>query len=188
MQDSYGQIKQQTQLLQTQVEASMSAMVSKQFRLNWPEPSRAYLSLILDNRGRSIASDVRAKINVSEVSVFNENTAIAQFPDWAFSVREMNPSEGDYILEHGTHLRLSEERFAWPDAIKLTGTVTYFNGFSVRTDELCVYIPGQMTFRDKAGKVQNTYPPNPLGCGQLPPQIAFWRSTQKQVSGLPANH
>lgn len=175
------QIQSQTELMQKQVESSAGALVYKQFRISWPESDKAYLSVILDNRGHSLASAIKGKIYIREISVLSGKT-MKTFEPWEFSVAGVNPSGGDIPLEEGTYLPITEEGFTMPTAIQMTGSVNYFNGFTNRSDDLCYYVTGAMKFRNKAGVIQQTNGTSVLSCGALDPQIAYWRDTQKQIS------
>jgi hypothetical protein len=57
-------------------------------------------------------------------------------------------------------------------AIKLTGVVTYFNGFQKRPDPVCYYIINALQFKNKGGSIQGS-PAAAILCDELPNQIAW---------------
>ena len=163
-----------------QLEATAGALVSKQFRITWPKSDTTYLSVILDNRGRTLASEVHAEVTIEEMSALDGKIVKAYSP-WRFVVPSINPSAGDLTFERGIYLPLQESGFDMPNVLKLAGTISYFDGFETRSDELCYYVTGSMKFRNKAGAIQQTTGPSTLSCGSLPPQLAYFRETQKQI-------
>lgn len=182
MNDTYKQMSQQTTLLQEQVEASMSATLSKQFKISWPDKNQGYLSVVLINRGRTDAKNVRGNIKISEVSIPNKRVIVKNFPSWKFLVPSVSYSQ-DFPSEEGISLPITSETmkgtYGMPRAaLKLTGTVIYFNGFRDRTDDLCYYVLGAFEFRDKSGAVGQFGAENVITCGALPSQVSWFRTTQ----------
>lgn len=179
--DTLGQIQQQTALMQQQVEGAMAAIITKQFRITWPR--QAYLSVILDNRGRSIGSDIHADFRLARVSLRDQKVIGDALPNWEFSISEMGPSL-DLPVERGIYLIVSEEELRghpMPRAIKLTGTFTYVNGFRKKSESVCYYVLGAAEFRNKLGAVQQTQGPSVITCDGLPAQVAAYLQTQKDI-------
>lgn len=175
------QIQQQTALMQQQVEAALAAIITKQFRVAWPE--QAYVSIILDNKGKVIASDIHADFHLTEVSLRDQRTIGNALPNWAFTIPEIAPSL-DLPLERGTYLNIPQEEFKqhpMQEAIMLTGTFTYFNGFRKKTDPVCYYILGTVEFKNKMGAVQQSTGPSVLKCDELSAQVAWYLQIQRDI-------
>jgi hypothetical protein len=180
--DTLGQIQQQTTLMQQEVEGAMAAIITKQLRITWPR--QAYLSLILDNRGRAITSDIHADFHLATISLPDQRVIGNALPDWEFSIPEIGPAP-DFSVERGTYLNISQEELKGhpiPRAIKLTGTFTYFNGFRKRSESVCYYVLGAVEFRNKVGAVQESIGPSVLTCEGLPAQVAWYLQTQKDIA------
>jgi hypothetical protein len=180
--DTLGQIQKQTALMQKQVEGARAAIITKQFRITWP--AQAYLSVILDNKGRVIGSDVHGDFHLAEISLPDQKVIGNAIPDWEFNVPEIVPSP-DLPVERGTYLNISQEELKGrpiPRAIKLTGTFTYSNGFTKKSESVCYYVLGGTDFTNKVGAVQQTNGPVVITCDGLPAQIAWYRQTQKDLS------
>jgi hypothetical protein len=118
-------MKSQTTMLQQQVEGTMAAIITKQLRVNWPD-KRAYLSMILDNRGRVIGTNIHSSFNIIEVSLSGDAFKNDKFPAWNFRVPEVTPSR-DLPIEEGIYLDISREELKGtghiPKAIKSQGNL-----------------------------------------------------------------
>jgi len=185
MNDTYTQMKQQTSLMQQQVEAALAATFFKQVRVSWPEPHRAYISLILDNRGKVVATSILGNIHIDEVSIAGQKSKVRSFPTWDFSVPDLNPSVGELPTRVGTFLPISREELkgsgAGASGLKVTGTLAYFNGYRPRIDEICYYFFGPIEFRNKAGAIQQTNGEAIITCADLPALISDWRLTRENI-------
>lgn len=184
MNDTYKQMRSQTHLMETQVEAATAAIIFKQFRISWPESNRAYLSVILDNRGRVEASKIQGRISIAEVSIRNGKEISKHFPVWKFAPQNLAPS-AELPLEVGAYLDISPKSLRGtdgvPNALKLTGTFTYFNGFRQRVDGLCYYILGTAEFRNKSGILKESIGSTVITCGALPAELGSLREIQRSV-------
>jgi len=181
------QMQQQTGLLQTQVEAAMGAVLFKQFRISWPAPQSAHLSVILDNRGRVAASKISGVVEIMEASL-PKDKLIKAYPDWHFVTSDLNPSP-ELPHETGTDLLISQDDLkgsdGMPKVLRLSGQISYFNGFSQKTDVICLYLIGEAEFRDKTGVVRETRPAGTtdVSCGSLPALIGDYRQESERVLG-----
>jgi hypothetical protein len=172
------QTRQQTALLQQQTQASLEAVVTKQFMIAG-SPNKPYLRIVLTNRGRVAASFVSANFQLAMVSVSGDGkvaeTGVA-LPNWEFTVPEIPPSI-DSVSMRGIYLNTVSGELASSSkvrrAIKLTGVVTYFNGFQQRPDPVCYYITNALQFKNSGGSIQGSPLPVPILCDELPNQIAF---------------
>jgi hypothetical protein len=179
----WGEMQQQTALLKRQTEASLQAIITKQFRLTWPE-KRAYLSVILDNRGKVIASDISANLKLFKVSL-PDRKVMANLPDWRIDHPQILPSP-DLPIEKGIYVDVSQEELTghqgMPRGIKIMGDFTYLNGFSVVSYPICIYVLGSVEFRDKSGVVKQSSGPFVVTCDSLTPQIAYYIETGKSIA------
>jgi hypothetical protein len=170
-QNTLGQIQQQTTLIQQQVEGQMAAIITKQLRINWPD-KRAFLSIILDNRGRVIGSKIHGNFRIVEVSLPSEGVIDDTLPQWKFNVSEITPSP-DMPIEKGIYLNVSREQLKGanniPKAIKVMGEFTYLNGFKDKSETVCYYVIG--AFRTTSQGLGETV----ITCDGLPAQIAWYK-------------
>ena len=182
MDSTFKQVQQQTNLMQQQVEGAMAAIITKQFRITWPK--QAYLSVRLDNRGRVIGSDIYAGFQVTEVSLPAGKDVGKALPKWEFSIPAIAPSP-DLPLERGVYLNIPQEELkgigGMPRALKLTGTLTYFNGFHNNLESVCYYVLGETDFTNKQGEVVQRSGPTVITCDALPAQVALYLQNQKDI-------
>lgn len=183
MEETLSEVQKQTPLMQQQVEGATAAIITKQFRITWPT-KQAYLSVILDNRGRVIGSDIHGGFHLAEISLPDLRVVSNALPNWEFSIPEMGPSP-DLPMERGTYLNISQEELKgrpMPRAIKLTGTFTYSNGFRKKPESVCYYVLGAVEFRNNLGAVQQGGGPSVITCDGLPAQVAWYLQTQKDIT------
>jgi hypothetical protein len=182
MDNTFKQVQQQNNLMQQQVEGAMAAIITKQFRITWPK--QAYLSVILDNRGRVIGSDIYAGFQVTEVSLPAGKDLGKALPKWEFSIPAIAPAP-DLPLERGVYLNIPQEALkgidGMPRALKLTGTFTYFNGFHNNLESVCYYVLGEADFTNEKGAVVQRVGPTVITCEALPAQVALYLQNQKDI-------
>jgi hypothetical protein len=171
------QTRRQTILLQQQTQAALEAVIMKQFMIAGRQ-NKPYLRIVLTNRGRVAASSVRADFQLTLVSISTDGNIIKPelpLPNWTFVVPEIPPSV-DSVSERGIYLTAVRNELApFPrirKAIKLTGVVTYSNGFQEMPDRVCNYIINATQFKNKGGSIQLA-PPASILCDELPNQIAW---------------
>jgi hypothetical protein len=62
--------RQQTLLLQQQLEAATACIMSREFRITWPDHKEAaYLSIIMQNKGKVTCSSISADFQMSELQL-----------------------------------------------------------------------------------------------------------------------
>ncbi len=79
-------------------------------------------------------------------------------------------------MERGIYLNVSPEKLhghPFPNAIKITGTIAYFDGFHDQSELVCFYALGTA----QLGK-QTVVGPTVVTCDGLPAQIAYYRENQ----------
>lgn len=183
MNQTYEKIQRQTDLMQTEVEGSMAAVITKDFRATWGD--RTYLSVIMANRGRLDASSIHGDIQVDKISLPNEKPTGAVLPKWAFDITELDGSP-DAQAVRGIYLDVSpndlEASSDMREAIKVTGTITYFNGFRNKSDSVCYYILSTLEFRNKSGAVQQTFGSSRAACDDFPRLMADDLKIKKDIS------
>jgi hypothetical protein len=159
--------------MQTEVEGSMAAVITKDFRATWQD--QTYLSVIMANRGRVDASNIHGDIQVTKIFLPSEKTTENTLLKWAFDIPELDASP-DAQAVRGIYLAMStkdlEASSDMREAIKLTGTITYFNGFHNKSDSICYYILGTLEFINKSGAVQETFGSSRASCDDFPRLMA----------------
>jgi len=179
MNATYCEMRQQTALMQKQLEAATAAIITRQFRITWPT-KQAYLSVILDNRGKAAGTDIHADFQLIRVSLPDGKAIGKPLPNWAFAISEIESSP---VLpkERGIPLDIGLEDLSGigiPKAIRLTGTFSYFNGFRKDSESACYYILGEVHFLDKLGKVGQSGGSTVVACDSLSAQIAWYRTNE----------
>jgi hypothetical protein len=161
--------KQQTILLQQQLESSTACVLFRQYRLTWPD-HRGYLSTVMDNRGKVACSNIEADLRLTEIELTH---AVGRtLPQWSFSVPDLSPSltlpieRGHYLNEIGPNELDGNNRL--PKAIRITGTLKYSNGFENKSEEVCIYVIGAFNARSQGTGITT------VTCDSLPPQIAWY--------------
>jgi hypothetical protein len=176
------EMRQQTALLQQQVEAATAAIVTKQFRITWPT-KQAYLSVILNNRGRVAGTKIHADLHLTRVSLPKETMLGPPLPNWQIDVPEIESSP-DLPTERGIYLNISPDELKGtgiPKALKIKGTFTYFNGFRNESEQACYYAIGSVEFKNKLGDVKQSQGPSIITCDGLPAQIAWFLDTKNTI-------
>lgn len=177
MDNTFAQAKLQTGLLQKQAQAALEAVITKQFMVAGRE-DKPYLRIVLTNRGRVAASSVQADFQLTLVSLADKGNIAGTgvlLPDWKFSIPEI-PQSIDSVSERGIYLGAVHNELASSPkirrAIKLTGALTYFNGFQDRSDPVCYYIINALQFKNRGGGIQG-HAANAILCDELSNQLAW---------------
>jgi hypothetical protein len=184
MDKTYSEMHQQTTLLEKQLEATTAAIITHQFILNWPTTNQALFFVIMNNRGKVPGTTIRAHFHVSIISLPSGKPTGKILPDWDFSIPEIEAS-AEAPPERGTSLNVAREELdsiGMPKrVIKLTGTITYFNGFRDYIEPVCYYGLGDVRFLDKNGKVGSAQGSKVLICDEFPSQIAWYRDNERNT-------
>ena len=182
MDNAFRQAQRQTNFMKQQVEGAMAAIITTQFRITWPK--QAYLSVLLDNRGKVIGSDVYASFQVTEVSLPTGQDLGKALPKWEFNIPAIAPSP-DLPLERGVDLNITQEELkgiGMPRALKLKGAITYFNGFHNNLESVCYYALGETDFTNKQGAIVQKAAPTVIASDGLPPRVGWCVQNQKDIS------
>jgi hypothetical protein len=168
-------------LMQRQVEAAVSAAVQKQFIIGWPS-NKAYLSVVLSNRGKTVASNVKGRLRLEIGRIRDGEFTGRDWPPWNFYATEVFP-DPEMPIVRGKYLDISEGEFSStsgvPKTIKLTGEISYFNGFDIQSRSVCYYVLGDMIFKNRAGVVQATQGASSIPCDEVAQRLAdFWKAKQ----------
>jgi hypothetical protein len=180
MDNTFNEAHQQTILLQQQVEGATAAVITKQPTVSWPD--RAYISVILNNRGKTIATDIHADLRLDRISLPDEKV-IGGLPGFSFAISELRPDPEDTPITRGVHLNILQNEFTrtMQQAIKITGTFTYFNGFRTKPESVCYYAFGVTEFRNKAGVVQQSMGAHAIACDELTSQLDWYRQNARDI-------
>ena len=161
------EIQRQTNLMQREVEASSSAFVAREFRASWR--NRMLITALLNNRGKSPATSVTGNFVLVKFSLDGSSSVIGKPKSWEFNVPgSMLP---DTPVDRNIEFDISDTDFMkakmMREAVRITGTFEYFNGFRELTDSVCYYLLGPIEFRNKTGQLQQTIGPNSVACDDL---------------------
>ena len=182
MDDTFRQAQRQTNLMQQQMEGAMAAIITKQFKITWPK--QGYLSVTLDNKGRVIGSDIYASFQMTEVSLPTGEDLGKALPKWQFSIPAIAPSP-DLPLERGVYLNITPAELkgiGMPKALKLTGAITYFDGFHNNLESVCYYALGETDFTDGQGVIVQKTAPAVITCDDLPSRVSWCLQNEKDLS------
>ena len=172
----------QADLFKQQLSGTLGAVIKRQFTIVWPS-RKAYLTAVLSNRGKTIASNVKGRLKL-DVGYIQNGEFIGEYSaPWNFDAPEVFP-DPEMPTEIGTYLNLSEEAFSSkseiPKAIKVTGGFSYFNGFRMQSRSVCYYVMGRMMFYNKRGEWQATLGGESIPCDELAAELAgFGRAKQQ---------
>ncbi len=160
-------MRQQTELIQREVEATAAAVITREFRASWGKHMR--VTLLMNNRGKTTASSVHGSFKLVRFSLTKK--AAVDSAEWPFPMNGVTLIP-DRPAERGVDVELRQEDLTsankMEEAIRLTGTFGYFNGFrNVPEESVCYYLLGPMTFTNKGGSVQ-TNGPITISCDDLP--------------------
>jgi hypothetical protein len=181
MDKTYCEMHQQTTLLEKQLEATTAAIITHQFMINFP-PKQTLLFVVMNNRGKVAGTTIHAHLHLNRVSLPTGSVIGAALPDWEFSIPEIEANP-EAPPERGIFLNVDREELSSTGipkkAIKLTGEVTYFNGFRDYSESVCYYALGDIRFLDKNGKVASTQGSRVMACDEFPSQIAWYRDNER---------
>jgi hypothetical protein len=184
LQNTYNEMHIQTGLFQKQTEAIVSGAVFKQFILSWPQKQTTYLSMNMSNRGKVAISNIHVDLRLSKIMSLGKTLPREEpLPDWSFYVPEIR-STTDLPNEHGIYLNIPQDSFrgrGMPKAIRIIGTLSYFNGFSTQTETICLYQFGWVDFVDKSGKVMSGRGPGTIVCDELPHALGEFREDEENI-------
>jgi hypothetical protein len=176
-------ISEQTRLMQEEVEAVSGAIVTKEFRASGDERMR--VTVLMNNRGKTNATALHADFRLVKFS-FANSAPIKNSPDWnfVFSAITMLP---DKPIERGIDIALTrtdvDNAKRLQEAIRITGSFSYFDGFSqITDDEVCFYLIGPVEFRNKSGLVSQTMGAASIACDDLPRIRAEYEQTRKNIA------
>lgn len=157
---------EQTKLMQQEVEATSSAFIGREFRANWRD--HMLITALLNNRGKSPATAVHGNFVLVKFSLDNKS-AVGNPQSWDFTVLEtmLPDTPVDRSIEFDVSAAVTRNARMMREAIRLTGTFGYFNGFREISEPICYYLLGPIEFRNKAGQVQQTNGPTSVACDDL---------------------
>jgi hypothetical protein len=183
MDNTFSEVEKQTRLMQREVEGATAALVTIQFRALWQE--RSYLSVIMLNRGRSTAFNIHADLKAVVISLPSEKSLNRIPPlEWKVNITDFDPLPDS--IERGIYLDLASSDLragrSMGEAIKLTGTFTYYNGFRPTSQPICYYMLSPVDFRNKLGFVVQSYGAASIACDDFPVQSATYRRLIKDTA------
>lgn len=162
------------ELLERQVKASVAASIQRQFVIGWPS-NQAYLSVVLSNRGKTVATQVGADFTIDKGKIENGEFIGVFLKSWKFSVQEIYP-EPEMPPIPGVFLDAPKELMTGYNRIgttlRVTGELTYFNGFEVQRRSICQYVTGPIVFTNKAGQAQGGNGEGAVECDQIESKLA----------------
>lgn len=174
--------RQSIELLEKQVKASIGAVVQRQFIIGWPS-NQTYLSVFLSNRGKTVATNVRGDLIVEKGKLQGNRFSGSFLKAWKLSVPEIYP-EPEMPPTTGVYLDISKDALTEYNGIhgilRVTGEISYFNGFEVQHRSICQYVMGPTVFTNKAGKTQAGVGEGAVECDQIESKLTYIKSQTDQ--------